>query len=290
MEPEPQPLSPAPLQAPARTAEEQGSWALGAAAVGLSGVAVLVIGATVALRFVPALQALPPKSMQMIQGLGFIAACGAAFLGLGLGVGGLFQKGANKVLPAVGLALNGGLLVVMAALMVLAVAMTAHMAPRMGGMSAGGALPPATDNARVKADIEAKLGVEMGSAAHDGYSRVTVADLVADPTKYASSRVYFSGFYSGSSPDFFAVYGLWAKGGVIWVDGSGLSVDKKKDLLVRLDGFHRVLIKGTFAAVNAPHGSPRGSSLGGGGSGSAQLRVRADDVVDLGRDPAPNSP
>jgi hypothetical protein len=287
MDPEPQAAAPAPASPAPAAAEEQGAWVLGAASIGVSAIALVLVGAMVIARFVPALQALPMRTMQMVQGMVFILACGAAFLGLGLGVGGLFQKGASKVLPAVGLALNAGLLLVMACLIGLALVMTSRVASRLGALPAAGAPAQATDVAREKADIESKLGAEMGSAAHDGYSRVTVADLVADPNRYASSRVYFSGFYSGTSPDNFAVYGLWAKGGIVWVDGSGLSVDKKKDLLVRLDGFHRVLIRGTFAAQETPR---RSSGLGGGVTGTPQFRVRADDVIDLGRDPSPNAP
>jgi hypothetical protein len=62
----------------------------------------------------------------MILGLGMFAACFVDLIGIGLGVFGAFDRSSKKTYPALGLALNIGILALFAALLVIGLAIKGH--------------------------------------------------------------------------------------------------------------------------------------------------------------------
>jgi hypothetical protein len=62
----------------------------------------------------------------MIIGLSMFAACFVDLIGIGLGFVGAFDRASKKTYPALGLALNIGILALFAVLLVIGLAMKAH--------------------------------------------------------------------------------------------------------------------------------------------------------------------
>ena len=278
-----EPASPA---VPAKAPEESSAVAtgLGIASIVAGGLAVLLMAAGFLLKLTPLAGHLSPQALSQLLGFGIIAGSDAAFLGIGLGIGALVQKGEGKVPAIAGVLANAMLLFIVGGLAVLGLLVGARAAAARQTQAAAqseGAQAAAREAADARASLLKAGAIGMEQAQHDGYTAVTVADLIADPERHAAAKVCFTGFYSGSSPDLFFVWGQFGKGGTIRVDGSGLSVEKKKDLLNHLDGFHRLLIKGTFGVFPNKRlaGLPRVPAHS----------VVADEVVDLGKDANPSA-
>jgi hypothetical protein len=280
-----EPASPA---VPAKAPEESSAVAtgLGVASLVAGGVAVLLMASGFLLKLTPAAGHTSPQALSQLLGFGIIAGSDAACLGIGLAIGALVQKGEGKVPAIAGILANAMLLLIVGGLAVLGLLVGARAAATrqtQAAAQAEGIQAAAREAADARASLIKAGAIGMEQAQHEGYTAVTVADLIADPAHHLSTRVCFTGFYSGSSPDLFFVWGHFGKGGNIRVDGSGLSVEKKKDLLNRLDGFHRVLIKGSFGGVKPPHEPRLGLHR------EPQIAVLADEVVDLGKDANPTA-
>jgi len=264
--------------------------------------------------------------------LGFLACCFFGFalniLGVGLGLGGLAQKNRQKIFPALGACLNGGVILALFGLMLFGVhrqrartlsaalltpsaqspaahwtsdrLLWAGLEAYRGGdfarakdlldkyLKANPGHPLQADVSRRLADIdlEQSRDRQLGEAVHAGYAAATVADIVVTPEKFASRRVAFSGLYAGQNLDMFSVWGKFGKGGIVRVDGSQLSVEKKKELLGSLDGFHKVLVKGVCRVEKQrpmPGGGPLSMGVPGMGVAASSTIIRAEDVLDLGR-------
>jgi hypothetical protein len=118
-----------------------------------------------------------------------------------------------------------------------------------------------------------------------GYEKTEIAGLVVEPKRYEDKKIAFVGIYlPGQNFDWFFMTGRFGKGGVIRVNGGGLSPAIKSGLLKTLDGTHKLLVQGTLKAAPplAPSRRarmPRGMALLAPGMGP---EVAADSVVDLG--------
>jgi hypothetical protein len=64
--------------------------------------------------------------LSMIVGLGMFAACFVDLIGIGLGIFGALDRSSKKTYPALGLALNIGILALFAVLLVIGLAMKSH--------------------------------------------------------------------------------------------------------------------------------------------------------------------
>jgi hypothetical protein len=98
------------------------------------GVASFIMGVTSVILFLALIGAagvmsqtgkLTPE-IAMIIGLSMFAACFVDFIGIGLGFFGAIDRSSKKTYPALGLALNIGILALFAALLVIGLAMKAH--------------------------------------------------------------------------------------------------------------------------------------------------------------------
>ncbi|MDE2509918.1 MAG: hypothetical protein KGL74_02235 [Elusimicrobia bacterium] len=259
---------------------------LGIASIVAGVLAVLLMVSGFLLKLLPPGSRLQTQFVTQLLGLGIIGGSDVACLGIGLAIGALVFKGGGKVPAIAGALFNVLILTSVSSLALLGLfvgSRTLAARKTQAAALAAGAQATAQAAADARASLLKAASIGMEQAQHEGYTAVTVADLIADPDHHLSTRVCFTGFYSGTSPDLFFVWGRFGKGGTVRVDGSGLGVDKKKDLLNRLDGFHRVLIKGNFGGVKPAReprlGLPR----------APQTSVRADEVVDLGRDPNPSA-
>ncbi|MFI5345417.1 MAG: hypothetical protein ACHQ51_03480 [Elusimicrobiota bacterium] len=279
-------IDPASAVSPAKPPEEKSAavTGLGIAAIVVGVLSGLLMAGGLLLKALPIAARLSPLLLTQLIGMGLIAGAGAACFGFGLAVGALVHKGGGKVPAIAGALLNAMILMTVSSLALLGLLVGSRAASAQKTQAAAleaGAQAAAQAAADSRASQLKAAAIGMEQAQHDGYAAVTVADLIADPEHHAAAKVCFTGFYSGSSPDLFFVWGQFGKGGSIRVDGSGLSVEKKKDLLNHLDGFHRLLVKGTFGVFTDKRlaGLPRVPAHS----------VVADEVVDLGRDANPSA-
>jgi hypothetical protein len=284
MEPEPSPGAAAPASpAPAAAPRRPDAW-LAAASTVLGALSLVLLGAVIAAF--AANGAASSTHSKTLTAVAVLFSGGTAMLGLILGVGALAVKTDDKSWAILGSGLNAVLLLGYLGFAAFAYVLAERKreAPAPVPLNAAANLRAVVD---AKRQFDEGVDHEMNGAVLAGYARVTVADLVVEPRKYDGVKVCFPGYYSGTNLDLFAVYGQWGKGGIVWVDGGALSVDKKKDLLNRLDGFHKVVIKGTLRSGSARAAPPRARPRIPFASAAIDLRLSADDVIDVGRDPAP---
>ena len=98
------------------------------------GIASFVIGVTSVILFLALIGAaavltksgkLTPE-LNVIIGLGVISACFVDLIGIGLGIFGTVDRASKKTFPALGLALNIGILVLFAALVLIGLSIKGH--------------------------------------------------------------------------------------------------------------------------------------------------------------------
>lgn len=220
-------------------------------------------------------------SLVSLTGLGL--GMGALLLGLLLGVVAIAQDQGKPILAILGTILNGSQLMTLTLFMGLGIfTLRQAAAARRAQVLASPPSPPGSSAPATPArpSFAEDIARRMASARATGFEPVLVADLASDPATYVSKKVAVSGFFSGQGPELFALYGRWGGGGIVWVDGATLAPQQKRALLLSLDNFHKVFVRGTFRRATA------GKTAGGGamiGARGAAPRLVADEIDDLGR-------
>ena len=99
---------------------------IGIASFAIGVISVIVFLALIGVAAVMAKTGKMTPELNVIIGLGVISACFVDLIGIALGFFGAFDRSSKKTYPALGLALNIGILALFAALLVIGLAMKVH--------------------------------------------------------------------------------------------------------------------------------------------------------------------